>query len=211
MAERGRPRTFDRAMALRRAMEVFWEFGYEGTKLTDLTDAMGINATSLYGAFGSKEQLFQEAVELYGSTVGSATERALREAPTARDAVEAVLWGNIDAFADPETPSGCMIVLAATNCSTRNRSVGESLAQRRRDTVTALEERLRRAAGEGELPTGTDVVAVAAFYATVLHGLSVEARDGVDPANLESAVRSALAAWPLLVQEPAKSGRTGRG
>ncbi|MFC8825884.1 TetR/AcrR family transcriptional regulator [Streptomyces sp. NPDC057137] len=211
MAERGRPRTFDRAVALRRAMEVFWESGYEGTKLTDLTDAMGINATSLYGAFGSKEQLFQEAVELYGTTVGSATDRALREAPTARNAVEAMLRGNIDAFADPDTPSGCMIVLAATNCSTRNKSIGDSLARRRRDTVTALEERLRRAARDGELPADTDVVGVAAFYATVLHGLSVEARDGVHPANLESAVRSALAAWPLLVREPANTRPAGRG
>ncbi|MET4923050.1 TetR/AcrR family transcriptional regulator [Streptomyces sp. PSRA5] len=211
MAERGRPRTFDRTAALRRAMEVFWEYGYEGTKLTDLTDAMGINTTSLYGTFGSKEQLFQEAVELYGTTTGSATDRALREAPTARGAVEAMLQGNIDAFADPDTPNGCMIVLAATNCSARNKAVGESLARRRRDTVAALEERLRRAADEGELPAGTDVVAVAAFYATVLHGLSVEARDGAHPTKLKSAVRTALAAWPLLVRQPAKTLRKERG
>lgn len=84
MAERGRPRAFDRAAALRRAMETFWEFGYEGTKLTDLTAAMGINSASLYNTFGSKEQLFREAVSLYDRTAGSATNRALREAPTAR-------------------------------------------------------------------------------------------------------------------------------
>ncbi len=78
MAERGRPRAFDRTVALRGAMEVFWELGYEGAKLTDLTGAMNINSASLYNAFGSKEQLFREAVELYGSTTGSATARALR-------------------------------------------------------------------------------------------------------------------------------------
>lgn len=84
MAEKGRPRAFDRATALRGAMEAFWESGYEGTKLTDLTAAMGINSASLYNAFGSKEELFREAVALYGATAGSATGRALREEPTAR-------------------------------------------------------------------------------------------------------------------------------
>ncbi|MFJ5043221.1 TetR/AcrR family transcriptional regulator [Streptomyces sp. NPDC088719] len=203
MAERGRPRAFDRAAALRRAMETFWEFGYEGTKLTDLTAAMGINSASLYNTFGSKEQLFREAVSLYDRTAGSATNRALREAPTARAAVEAMLRGNIDTFTDPETPSGCMIVLSATNCSYQNKQVAEHLAQWRRTSVAELEKRLERAVGEGELAPGTDVRAIAAFYATILHGLSIEARDGVPLERLRATVDHAVALWDSLVRQPA--------
>ncbi|MEG9548041.1 TetR/AcrR family transcriptional regulator [Streptomyces baarnensis] len=202
MAERGRPRAFDRAAALRRAMETFWEFGYEGTKLTDLTAAMGINSASLYNTFGSKEQLFREAVALYDSTTGSATNRALREAPTARAAVEAMLRGNIDTFTDPATPSGCMIVLSATNCSYQNRQVAEHLSWWRRTSVTDLEKRLERAVEEGELAPETDVRSVAAFYATILHGLSIEARDGVPLERLRSTVDHAVALWDSLVRQP---------
>ncbi|TIU07517.1 MAG: helix-turn-helix transcriptional regulator, partial [Mesorhizobium sp.] len=71
MTERGRPRTFDRTTALRRAMEVFWAKGYEGASMSDLTAAMGINSPSLYAAFGSKEALFLEAVELYTQVEGT--------------------------------------------------------------------------------------------------------------------------------------------
>ncbi|WP_327234504.1 TetR/AcrR family transcriptional regulator [Streptomyces sp. NBC_01317] len=203
MTERGRPLTFDRAAALRRAMETFWELGYEGAKMTDLTGAMGINSTSLYNSFGSKEQLFYEAVALYDSTVGSATHRALSDEPTVRGAIEAMLRGNLDAFTDPRTPSGCMIVLAATNCGTRNKGVGDHLAWRRRNAVAALEERLEQAVDEGELPPDANVEGIAAFYSTVLHGLSVEARDGVAPRKLESAVDTAMSAWNLLVRQTA--------
>ncbi|MBK3544190.1 TetR/AcrR family transcriptional regulator [Streptomyces sp. MBT60] len=203
MAERGRPRAFDRAVALRGAMEVFWELGYEGTKLTDLTGAMNINSASLYNTFGSKEQLFREAVALYGSTTGSATARALREEPTARAAVEAMLRGNIDIFADTGTPSGCMIVLAAANCAHQNRGVAEHLAGHRRRTVAELENRLERAINEGELAPETDVRSVADFYATILYGLSIEARDGVPVERLRSTVDRAVGLWDALVRQAA--------
>ncbi|MGW1479782.1 TetR/AcrR family transcriptional regulator [Streptomyces rubiginosohelvolus] len=203
MAERGRPRAFDRAVALRGAMEVFWELGYEGTKLTDLTGAMNINSASLYNTFGSKEQLFREAVALYGSTTGSATARALREEPTARAAVEAMLRGNIDIFADTGTPSGCMIVLAAANCAHQNRGVAEHLAGHRRRTVAELENRLERAITEGELAPETDVRSVADFYATILYGLSIEARDGVPVERLRSTVDRAVGLWDALVRQAA--------
>ncbi|MBK3531978.1 TetR/AcrR family transcriptional regulator [Streptomyces sp. MBT67] len=203
MAERGRPRAFDRAVALRGAMEVFWELGYEGTKLTDLTGAMNINSASLYNTFGSKEQLFREAVALYGSTTGSATARALREEPTARAAVEAMLRGNIDIFADTGTPSGCMIVLAAANCAHQNRGVAEHLAGHRRRTVAELEDRLERAITEGELAPETDVRSVADFYATILYGLSIEARDGVPVERLRSTVDRAVGLWDTLVRQAA--------
>ncbi|MEU0620388.1 TetR/AcrR family transcriptional regulator [Streptomyces rubiginosohelvolus] len=203
MAERGRPRAFDRTVALRGAMEVFWALGYEGAKLTDLTGAMNINSASLYNAFGSKEQLFREAVALYGSTTGSATARALREEPTARAAVEAMLRGNIDIFADTGTPSGCMIVLAAANCAHQNRGVADHLAGHRRRTVAELEDRLQRAIVEGELAPGTDIRSVADFYATLLYGLSIEARDGVPVERLRSTVDRAVGLWDALVRQAA--------
>src|SRR5262249_19342434 len=92
MSRTGRPREFDRDEALREAMEIFWAQGYEATTLADLQKAMGgITAPSFYAAFGSKEALFREAVELYKKTQGAPILEALTEGPTARASIEGVL------------------------------------------------------------------------------------------------------------------------
>src|SRR5271165_7064138 len=111
MARRGRPRSFDRADALRQAMEVFWALGYEGATLTDLQEAMGgITAPSFYAAFGSKEKLFREAVELYSSTLGRPMLDALAAEPSVRAALDALLHTAVAAFTKPGKPRGCMLV-----------------------------------------------------------------------------------------------------
>lgn len=196
MAERGRPRAFDRTDALRRAMEVFWEHGYEGSSMSDLTTAMGINSPSLYAAFGGKESLFRQAVGLYGQTHGGYTERALREEPTARAAIEAMLRDNAAAYTVEDKPHGCMVVLAGSTYTTRSTTVRDFLVEKRRETTEDIRARLDRGVAEGDLPAETDTEELANFYTTVLYGLSVQARDGVPLKSLTLSIDRAMAAWP---------------
>lgn len=203
MAGRGRPREFDRAAALRRAMDVFWRRGYEGASIGDLTKAMGINAPSLYACFGCKEALFRAAVALYNETEGAATDRALERAPTARTAVAAMLRDNAEAYARPKRPPGCMVTLAATVGSAENQEVRDFLSQCRQQAQDALQLRLERGIAEGDVPAATDTTALAAFYYTVLQGLSIQARDGASRAALHRIVDCAMAAWDRLTGPPA--------
>jgi AcrR family transcriptional regulator len=197
MAARGRPRGFDRDEALHQAMNVFWERGYEGTSISDLIATMGIAAPSLYAAFGSKEQLFREAVELYDS-LEAAADRALHEAPTAREGVEAMLRNHAASYTDPETPAGCLIVLGATASAPANRRIAEYLAGLRRETTATLRARLARGVEDGDVPAGVDVDALAAYFNTVNEGLSIEARDGATREQLDRTIDCALAAWDPL-------------
>ncbi|PFG96426.1 TetR family transcriptional regulator [Saccharopolyspora erythraea NRRL 2338] len=197
MSPRGRPRAFDRDRAVRVAMELFWRRGFDGTSLSDLTTAIGISPPSLYSAFGSKEGLFHEAVELYTSRERAPIARAVREQPTARQVVEAMLRDSADAVTDPEAPRGCLVVLAATN--TADEGVREFLAARRRKDHALVEQRLERGVAEGDLPASTDTAAMTTFLMTIQQGLSLQARDGRSRAELHAVVDRAMCAWDSLV------------
>jgi AcrR family transcriptional regulator len=199
--KRGRPSTLDREQALERAMELFWARGYEGTTLEDLQSAMGgISPPSFYNAFGSKEQLFREAADLYVRTMGEPTARALQQGKTARAGIEAMLRTAAESFSQPGRPAGCMILLGATKCTPANRGAQEHLQQMRRQTPEFIKQRLDRGLTEGDLPPGTDTGGIAHFFATIVQGLGVRASDGATRAELMAAVDGAMAAWPSLAR-----------
>ncbi|MEU5901205.1 MULTISPECIES: TetR/AcrR family transcriptional regulator [Streptomyces] len=192
--QRGRPRSFDRETALEQAIRTFWENGYEGTSVSDLTRVMGIGAPSLYAAFGDKRTLFDEVVVRYGATHGAFGARAFEEESTVRAAVSRMLHEAAAEFTDPGHPRGCLVITAATNCTTPE--VEEALRERRNANVTDIEARIRAAVAAGELPDGTDPAALARYTAAVFQGMSQQARDGATREDLEAVADFAMTAWP---------------
>jgi AcrR family transcriptional regulator len=207
MAERGRPRAFDRTAALRRAMEVFWARDYDGASLAELKSAMGINAPSLYAAFGSKADLFREAVELYTASEGVEIWRDLDETPRAKEAVTRFLRLSAETFTKPGKPRGCLIALGVLHPNEANTAACADLRARRRMNVLTLRRRLERGVDEGDLPAGFDCAGAAAFYAAVQQGMSTHARDGASREELLAIARGAIGAWKTF----ASSGAPARG
>jgi len=199
MAVRGRPRAFDRAAALRLAMEAFWEHGYEGTTIGDLTARMGIRPPSLYAAFGSKEALFRDAVALYEGLEGEPPMKSLREAPTAIAGIEAMLRANVRSYTAPGQPTGCMVVLAATTYTPSTEGIRDFLAELRRSGTLAVADRLVRGQADGDVPPGADAGALAAYVMSVQYGLSLHARDGATREQLDTVVDCMLAGWDATV------------
>lgn len=198
MPARGRPRTFDRQQAVHSAIDVFLERGYDGATLEDLTAAMGgIAPPSFYAAFGSKDKLFREAVELYSSTAGSRGRDALA-GPKVRAAIEGLLRESTAVFCTPGGPGGCLIMLGAMNCTRANKDAHEFLRLIRLQIPELIRKRLERAVREGELAGNVDVEAAASFYTTVLNGLSIRSRDGASRAELHASIDGAMAAWKSL-------------
>ena len=192
---RGRPRSFDKDRVLDAALRVFWEKGYEGASLSDLTEAMGINRPSLYAAFGDKEALFRQVLKRYEQGPVAYMKDALGE-PTARGVIERMLRGTIAALTRPQSPHGCLYVQGALACGDDSDPMRKELASRRSAGEVALRKRLKRAKDEGELPLGAEPADLARFYMAVMHGMSVQAAGGASRAALESVAETALKAWP---------------
>lgn len=195
MTKRGRPRNFDRADALRRAMVTFWQHGYDATSMSRLVAEMGINSPSIYAAFGSKETLFREAVALYQTTEGGRIWRETASASSARSAVETMLRVSAEEFTQPEKPSGCLVILSLLYVERSNEVLYRELQQQRAETVEILVERLEQGVREGEVDAETNCRTVARYYVAVQQGMSVQAKDGVPRQELLRVAEYAMKAW----------------
>lgn len=196
VASTGRPRGFDRDEALDKAVLAFWEHGFEGTSIADLTAAMGINPPSMYAAFGDKRALFQEAVSRYLEVYGRFVRLAFEEEPTARGSVERLLLDAARRYTDRSHPAGCLINSGAMTASPRALDVQRTLRKVRLANRRLLERRITEGIESGELPADTQPKPLAQFFAATVQGMSLQARDGASRADLEDIAELALRAWP---------------
>jgi AcrR family transcriptional regulator len=173
-AKMGRPRGFAKNAALEAAMRVFWEKGYEGTTLADLTEAMGINRSSMYATFGNKEALFRLAMAQYAEGPAAYVREALKQ-PTVRAVVEALLRGALELLTDPSHPRGCLSVQGALACGSDAEPMKRALIEWRKQGEADLQKRLQRARREGDLANDVDPGDLARYISTVLTGLGVQA------------------------------------
>ena len=204
---RGRPRTFDRDEALARAMQVFWEKGYEAASMQDLLAAMNLSSPSLYAAFGDKESLFLEAVQRYHANVQHECE--CPGVTTARDSIESLLTELAGIFTDRSHPAGCLAVIALMTGNTTSPKVQRLLAEQRDEARSRLRARIEHGVKAGELPRGTDVDVLTDFYGAVISGMSLQARAGASRKSLLAMVQTAMRAWPE-APAPRKAKRKDR-
>lgn len=192
---RGRPREFDPDAALVAALRVFWQRGYEGASMAELTEAMGITKPSLYACFGNKEALFKKALDLYERDKLAYIGAAL-EAPSARGVVERLLRGAVAAHCGTSDPHGCLGIISTLAGRMEAESIRAHVLERRKSSEAALVKRFEQAMDESDLPQGTDASALAGCLTTMLGGLSIKAQSGATRQDLERAVDAFLGIWP---------------
>jgi AcrR family transcriptional regulator len=176
-------------------MTLFWSKGYDGTSISDLTEAMGINRPSLYATYGNKQELFRKALERYGEGPSSYEREALTQ-PTARAVAEGLLRGAADVQTDPASPAGCLAVLGTTYCGEDSSPIGKTVISFRLAGHAAIRKRFERARAEGDLPADADPKALTHYIGTVVCGMAVLAASGATRQELERVIQLTLRAWP---------------
>jgi AcrR family transcriptional regulator len=193
----GRPKNFDVDAVLEKALAVFWAKGYEGTSLSDLTKAMGINKPSLYSTFGNKEELFIKVVDLYEQRPCGFFRAALAET-TAKTMVAAMLNGAAQSFTDHSNPQGCMIIQSALTGSDASESIKQALISRRLAHQNDLKKRFELALQQGDLITDYSADVLAQYLATIIQGMTIQATNGITAAELQCVADLALSHFPGL-------------
>ncbi len=193
VAVRGRPREFDVEEALAAALRVFWEKGYDGASMTDLTEAMGITRPSLYAAFGNKEELFKRALDLYQVEKLAYVGNAL-EAPTARGVARRLLEGAIKNTTGE--CRGCLGVIASVSCGSKDSPIKQDIQGRAQAARCAMVQRMQRAIDEGDFTIPVEAEAMTRYVIAVMQGLSVQAGSGASREELQHVAEATLAIWP---------------
>lgn len=192
----GRPRKFSEAAALDAAMRVFWEKGYAGASLDDLTGAMGINRSSLYASFGDKEKLFNRVIARYSEGPLAFVRKALQQ-PTARDVIGVLLRSTVAFLADSTHPRGCLSLQGGLACGSGSEGVNRAMIDWRRRGLKILEDRMRRAQKECDLSRDVDAKDLARYISVVMNGLSIQVVNGATRAEMSRTVKMALQSMPL--------------
>ncbi|MHA3024027.1 TetR/AcrR family transcriptional regulator [Mycobacterium sp. BMJ-28] len=189
---RGRPRAFDRAELLDRAIRLFWRRGYEATSVRDLSNELGIGQSSLYNAFGGKRALFDEAVGVYDREYGGFVEAALADEPSAALALRRILTEAPGRYTRSGEPPGCLVITG--DAGTADGEVRTSMAHLRKRYVDLIRAKIEADISRGYLDGNTDAAALASYVMTVLSGLAHRARDGESRHELDGIARIAVAA-----------------
>ena len=190
----GRPREFELDDAIDKATSLFWQNGYEGTSLNDLTKAIGITPPSFYFAFGSKEGLFKQVVERYFAEQSKIAEAAFRK-PNPRAVAKHFLNAYADILTDPGHAPGCLAMNSSLPCAGGD-PVREWLAELREKMRERLRKRFAKARQGNRLIAGMSADSLARYLLMIAWGMAVEAQSGASRKDLRRAIALALPAFP---------------
>ena len=192
MASAGRPRSFDKDEALKKAMYVFWEKGYEGTTMADLIESIGMKAPSIYAAFGNKDAIFKEVVQSYLPIVVNGQLKVLNSSPKIYDAVEATLNACVNLYAGKDNPHTCLVMTAAINTAPEHAEHVEALRTLREVYKAAWKKRFEMAEADRQLTDKANPSELAEYFTTIIQGMTIKAKDGATRDTLSSTSKLAL-------------------
>ncbi|MGD1871393.1 MAG: TetR/AcrR family transcriptional regulator [Neomegalonema sp.] len=188
-----RPRSFDETTVLERLRAAFRQYGFDGLSLDQLSEATGLNRSSLYNAFGSKEGMMRAAVDAYCADSVQRFKEAMEMRPL-RDGVQRLLRVAAG-LEDPVSARGCLIGNLIAERAAGQSETRLFFARKLEALEGAIREGLEHAHAEGAIAPGSDPQALAQYLIVTFQGLRLVAQAHPNPETLERSVAIALDAF----------------
>ncbi|MEV6767644.1 TetR family transcriptional regulator [Nocardia sp. NPDC051030] len=187
-----RTKEFDPDIVLQRALELFWERGYEATSMSDLVEHLGIAKASIYATFGSKQDFYAKALQRYLDTTDPKIMTELSQPGPVLPAVRALVHRYVTEASHDQQHRGCMVVNSAVELAARDGGVARLVEASWAFLETTLAAALTRAQAQGELPENAEPRELARFLLVFFQGVRVLGRAPNNAARLQDAARVAV-------------------
>lgn len=186
-----RPAQFNRDMAISAATELFWVQGYEGTSVQQLLDVMGINRSTMYASFGDKREIFLTSLRLFGDMAALAC-APLRQKKVPEQAVNEFLQWVFFGLPEDKRQRGCLLV----NTILEQTGLDDELAKEASAQLNKVRNELvlcfENASQAGLLGSGVVAEPLADYFLTVIKGMRVASREGLDQVALQGIIDTSL-------------------
>ena len=190
-----RTRTFDPANALTRAVELFASKGYSQTSMEDLVEATGVSRYGLYGTFGNKRELFEQALERFADSMGKQSFLRLLEPGASIEHIRSIFRERVKDMCCLEENKGCLFIHTAMGLAPQDEELREVLQKFMKRMSKAFSVGLESAKERGEVRANVDVREAGELLTSSMFGLAVLGRTGFDEATLNGIVDNTLASF----------------
>ncbi len=183
-----RTKDFDQDEVLKKAMNLFWDKGYNGVSMQDLVDGLGISRSSLYDTYTDKHTLYVKSLEYYKKTAGAGMLAALEGSPPAKEAIRRLLDYFVNQLTKDSDHKGCFLVNSTVELASHDQEISKMLCESDRETEILLHDVIEKGQKHGEIDNSRDADSLARFIFNNIKGMRVTARAGVDKKTLDDIV-----------------------
>lgn len=185
-----RKKEFDEDAALLKAMELFWEQGYEKTSMQELVSHMGIHKGSMYDTFGDKQSLYLKSLKRYSEMLDQSVMQRLADTRSAKEAISVLFETTI--HQKEELPYGCFIVNTAVELAKHDAQAIEMVHLRWSHTEKFIHDLIVQGQQAGEFSQTLNAEGLSSYLLNALIGLRVMVKTICDKEKLNQIVEMNL-------------------
>jgi TetR/AcrR family transcriptional repressor of nem operon len=187
-----RARTFDPSTTLAQVVDLFSAKGYAETSMEDIVQTTGVSRYGLYGTFGNKRELFEQALEQYAEGMGKRSFLRLLEPGASLTHIRAIFEERVAEMCSPEHNKGCLFIHTAMELAPQDEELRGVLQRFMKRMSKAFAIGLDSAKGRGEVAEDVDVDVAGELLTSTMFGLVVLGRTGFPQKTLEGIVDTTL-------------------
>lgn len=189
-----RARTFDPSTALKQAVELFASKGYSETSMEDIVKATGVSRYGIYGTFGSKRELFEQALDRYADSMGKQAFLRLLEPDASLEHIRRIFQERVEDMCCQEENKGCLFIHTAMELAPQDDDLRDVLQKFMSRMGKLFAVGLDSAKERGEVRADLDVKAAGELLTSTMFGLAVLGRSGFQRKTLDEIVENTLKA-----------------